>query len=407
MELTRKQAEAIQSKARYKVLNWGRRSGKTTEFAYEALGTALTVDNAKVSYYAQTFGDAREIAWNIFLGVFGGSVIKKNETLLEITVKNLKGGTSKIGLKGWESVVTANKGRGTENDLLLLDEVAFCRGFNEYWDTVLDPTILTSRGRVVFGSTPDGFNHFYDLTEKAMRNESGEWFYSHATSFDNPANDPTWLENKKKEITEDKFSQEYLADFRKQEGLVYKEFNRERHIFSELPQRQYIDTFAGVDFGYTNPACILAIKKDYDGNYWVVSEWYKSGKTNQEIIEYAKTIGAQSFYPDPAEPDRIEEMSRAGLYVKEVNKDVEKGIDSVRNLFKNNKLFIHKDCKHLIWELETYAYKAKGADRNTPEEPIKENDHALDALRYALFMATGVVSMVRPLSSFGAKPSFR
>src|SRR3990167_6462908 len=94
--LTQKQEQAILSKARYKVLNFGRRSGKTTTLAYEALGTALTVPNAKITYYAQTFGDARDIAWDIFLQVFGQAVIKKNETLLEITVANLKGGTSKI-----------------------------------------------------------------------------------------------------------------------------------------------------------------------------------------------------------------------------------------------------------------------------------------------------------------------
>lgn len=375
-------------------MNWGRRSGKTTTFAYEALGTALTIDNARVSYYAQTFGDARDIAWDIFLEVFGEAVTKKNETLLEITVRNLKGGTSKILLKGWESVVTSNKGRGTENDLLLLDEVAFCRGFDEYWDTVLDPTILTTKGRVVFGSTPDGFNHFYDLCTKAQVNDN--WFYSHATSYDNPFNEHEWLENKKKEITEDKFAQEYMADFRKQEGLVYKEFKRENHIYKLLPERQYVETIAGVDFGYTNPACILTIKKDYDGGYWVVDEWYKSGKTNQEIVEYAKSLGIDAFYPDPAEPDRIEEMSRAGLYVKEVNKDVKKGIDSIRNLFKSNRLHIHENCKHLIWELETYAYKARRSDSNAPEDPIKENDHCVDALRYALFMSSGASNKQEP-----------
>src|SRR3990167_11313718 len=231
--LTKKQEEVIRNKSRYKVINWGRRSGKTTAFAYEALGTALTINNAKITYYAQTFGDARDIAWKIFLEVFGESVIKKNETLLEITIRNLKGGTSIIALKGWESVVTANKGRGTENHLILLDEVAFCRGFNEYFEIVLDPTLLTTKGRAVFGSTPNGFNHFYDLTVKAQKADG--WYYNHATSYDNPHNDPQWLENKKKEITEDRFSQEYLADFRKQEGLVYKEFSRERHITINQP----------------------------------------------------------------------------------------------------------------------------------------------------------------------------
>ena len=179
MQLTTKQEEAILSKARFKVLNWGRRSGKTTEFAYEALGTALTIDNARITYYAQTLGDAREIAWEIFLGVFGEAVLSKNETLLQIKIQNLKGGISTVSLKGWESVYQSGKGRGTENDLLLCDEVAFCRGFLEYYDKVLAPTLLTTKGRAVFGSTPNGFNDFYSLRERAMANP--DWFYSHAT----------------------------------------------------------------------------------------------------------------------------------------------------------------------------------------------------------------------------------
>lgn len=402
MELTKKQEEAIRNNSRYKVLNWGRRSGKTTVFAYEALGTALTIENAKVTYYAQTFGDARDIAWNIFLEVFGDCVIKKNETLLEITIKNLKGGTSKISLKGWESVVTANKGRGTENDLLLLDEVAFCRNFNEYWDTVLDPTLLTTRGRAVFGSTPNGFNHFYDLSIKAQKQEG--WYYNHATSFDNPFNDPVWLENKKKEITEDKFAQEYLADFRKQEGLVYKEFNRMRHVTTDQPTK-VVRTMAGIDWGWTNPASSHRFRLDGDGHYWIDDEFYKTEQSTEAIIEAVKLKKPDMVYPDPAEPDRIDLARRSGLNVREVSKDIEAGISTVQELFKQNRIHIHPECNHLIWELETYAYPQKKAGQNEKELPIKENDHALDELRYVLHNQTPIIS--RPISSFGSRPVFK
>lgn len=381
MNLTKKQEEAIRNKSRYKVLCWGRRSGKTTEFAYEALGTAMTIDNAKVSYYAQTFGDARDIAWDIFLKVFGEVIIHKNETLLEITVRNLKGGTSKISLRGWESVVIANKGRGTENDLLLLDEVAFCRNFSEYWDTVLDPTLLTSKGRVVFGSTPNGFNHFYNLSVKAQNTDG--WYYNHATSYDNPFNDPEWLNNKKKEITEDKFAQEYLADFRKQEGLVYKEFSRERHITDKQPN-SVVRTLAGIDWGWTNPASAHRVRIDGDNHYWIDGEFYKREQTTEAIIEAVKLFKPDVVYPDPAEPDRIEMAKRAGLNVREVSKDVEAGISTVQELLKQNRIHIHPDCINLIWEFETYAYPSKKSNQNENELPIKENDHALDEIRYVL-----------------------
>ena len=384
MQLTPKQAEVILNKSRFKVLNWGRRSGKTTVFAYEALGTALTVNNAHITYYAQTFGDARDIAWNIFLEVFGDAVINKNETLLEIKVKNLKGGTSLVSLKGWESVYQTGKGRGTENNLILADEVAFCRQFMEYFDKVLAPTLLTTKGRAVFGSTPNGFNDFHKLTERATNNP--DWFYSHATSYDNLANDPEEIERIKKEISEDRFSQEYLADFRKLEGLVYKEFDRERHTYDI--DREVFDEFIGsVDFGYKNPCAVLHIKRTGDDDYYVEDEWYKTERSEEQIAQYIKSCNFNRVYPDPENPSAIALMNEKGISVEEVMKgkgSIKSGIDKIHLLFKRNKLHIHKRCINLIWELENYRYPDKKDGRNDDENPIKENDHACDSLRYAI-----------------------
>lgn len=382
-ELTHKQEEFILNKKRYKVANWGRRSGKTTLFAYEALGTAVSVPHAQITYYAQTFGDARDIAWDIFLDTFGDAVAKKNESLLEITVYNIHGGTSKISLKGWESVVLGGKGRGTENHLLLFDEVAFCRLFIQHWIKTLEPTLLTSKGRAVFGSTPNGFNDFYELSQQAQADD--DWFYSHATSYDNPYNDPVDLDKIRQKRSEDAFAQEYLADFRKVEGLVYKEFDRHRHLFDTLPPN--INEKRGfVDFGHTNPAAIGTVNKDKDARYFITNEYYETGKVQSELNQEMLSRQLSAWYPDPAEPDRIEEMRRANLTILEVSKDTVAGIDTVKSLFKQNRLFIHKDCKHLIFELENYRYKPQQADRNASEEPIKENDHLMDGMRYALHM---------------------
>lgn len=386
MNLTQKQSEAIQNRSRFKVLNWGRRSGKTTEFAYEAFVAAQKIPNAKITYYAQTFGDARDIAWDIFLEVFGGTVVKKNETLLEITIERKKGGTSKVSLKGWESVVTSEKGRGTENHLLLIDEVAFCRGFKEYWDTVLEPTLLTTKGRAVFASTPNGFNDFYELANLAQRDI--DWFYSHATSYDNPFNDAVLLDKKKEELPEDRFSQEYLADFRKQEGLVYKEFSRVFHLYDDEPidEDEYM---GGVDFGYTNPAGILSVKKDKRGSYWVTDEYYEKGKTDAQIAELVTAKAYTKTYPDPENPSAIKELTDRRVNVCEVVKgkdSVTNGINKIRELLKQRRLRIHKNCTNLIWEFERYHYPRKVDVGNEKENPVKEDDHLLDALRYVIMM---------------------
>ena len=386
MELTIKQAEAIQNKSRYKVLNWGRRSGKTTEFAYEALVTALNIPNAKITYYAQTLGDARDIAWDIFLDVFGKAVIKKNETLLEITVRNLKQGTSKVTLKGWESVVTGARGRGTENNLILCDEVAFCRGFLSLWETVLEPTLLTSKGRAVFASTPNGFNDFYIFSNKAQNQR--DWFYSHATSYDNPHNDTVFLDEKKETLPEDVFVQEYMADFRRQQGLVFKEFVRSIHVYKDKQIDE--DAFlGGVDFGFTNPAAITSVKRDKRGIYWVFDEYYERGKTDAQVAEVVAAKEFNKVYPDPENAGAIKELKDRRVNVCEVLKgpgSIKAGIDKMRELFKQGRLKIHVSCINLIWELETYHYPKKVLEGNEKEVPVKENDHLIDSLRYLILM---------------------
>ena len=413
MELTQKQKEAIRSKARYKVLNWGRRSGKTTEFAYEALGTALTVPDAKISYYAQTYGDARDIAWDIFLKVFGEAVEKKNESLLEIIVNNLHGGTSKVTLRGWESVVIANKGRGTENDLLLLDEVAFCRGFAKYWDTVLDPTLLTSKGRVVFASTPNGFNDFYDISNRAQANKSGDWFYSHATSYDNPANDFKWLDDKKNEILEDKFSQEYLADFRKQSGLVYKDFDRFMHIKPDFELNYGWRFYRTMDFGAVNPTVCLWIALDNSDTIYVYDEYFNTAQTAQfhaNIIQ-GKTspeYPISETYGDPSAKQEMLDYANYGVNITPALRVftgadhdwVNSGIEQVRQALKINaqtgrpRLYVHSKCVNLIREFESYHWAEIANTGQLKDQPEKVDDHCMDALRYF------VVSYEKPQISY-------
>lgn len=193
------------------------------------------------------------------------------------------------------------------------------------------------------------------------------------------------LDAARNQLTDDRFAQEYMADFRKVHGLVYKDFDRKCHVVSQGP-KQKLQRILGIDFGFTNPTAVLTIDKDPEGTDWVTSEWYKPGKTNIEVIEYSKSLVSNAVYPDPAEPDRIEEMRRHGLNIREVSKDIEAGTTKVHELFKADKIKIHASCVNLIGELESYAYPDKKPGHNEPETPIKENDHACDALRYALFM---------------------
>lgn len=382
MNLHNKQKEVITNNRRYKLLNWGRRSGKTTVVGYEIF-TTLWNEEGLVSYFAPTFSDARDIAWDIYKEILEPITVKTNESLLEIEVKNSKGTTSTLRMYGWEAVKNRDKGRGVENNLVVLDEVAFFPMFQDKFDKVIEPTLLTTKGRLIMCSTPNGFNHFYELAQKAQGDS--DWFYSHATSYDNPFNDFDELERLKRTKTDDAFSQEYLADFRKMQGLVYKEFDRNRHVYTDKVFNT-VDVLVGIDWGWTNPAAIVKIEKDSDANYYITEEWYNRERTTEEIVEVARSMRGNKYYPDPAEPDRIDIARKAGLNTREVSKDIEAGISHVQELFKANRLYIHAECVNLIRELETYAYPDRKENHNESETPIKENDHALDAMRYVLYM---------------------
>jgi PBSX family phage terminase large subunit len=287
-----------------------------------------------------------------------------------------------IILRGWEAIETL---RGQHFKFLVLDEVASMRNFWAGWNEVLSPTLIDRKGEALFISTPKGFNHFYDLYN--MQDKDPNYKSFHFTSYDNPHIPVEELEREKLSKPENTFAQEYLADFRKQEGLVYKEFSRDRHVYESLEERTWTEYIAGIDFGFTNPTAVIHIKRDRDDNYFVIGEWYKTNRTDEQVAEYVRSCNFNRVYPDPESPSAIEVMNAKGVEIVEVikNKDsIANGIDRVRSLLKQGKLHIHKSCVNLISEFETYAYPEKKPDSNEQENPIKEHDHALDALRYAL-----------------------
>jgi len=384
MVLHQAQKQIANDTHRFRVVNCGRQFGKTTLSVEEIKGVALS-KNANIVYIAPTIQQARDIAWVMLRNELKAITIKAKEApSLEIEVHNLVGGTSIIKLRGWEAVETL---RGQQFDLIILDEVASMRNFWLNWQEVLIPTLTFRRGQAMFISTPKGFNHFYDLYNFETKDPDFKSF--NFSSYDNPFLDREELENTRSKSTEDRFAQEYMADFRKQEGLVYKEFQRSFHTFKELPNRVFVKTFGGHDFGTHNPCASITIKKDNDSNFYVIDEFYKRGLTDAEQADYVANLKWDECYPDPESASGILEFKKRGINVREVikNKDsVRNGINVVKELFKTGRLKIHESCTNLIYELETYAYPEKRQDRNEEENPIKENDHALDALRYALSM---------------------
>lgn len=145
----------------------------------------------------------------------------------------------------------------------------------------------------------------------------------------------------------------------------------------------------GLDFGYNNPTSLVKVTENDQNLYWK-EEIYQSGLTISDLIPMLKQIVKlhEPIYCDSASPDKIEDLKRAGFKAIMANKNVKEGIDFI----KSRKLFIHSGSANLLKEIKSYKYMTKQV--GITEEPLKLNDHAMDAGRYAS------ISFKKPKSTF-------
>ena len=153
-----------------------------------------------------------------------------------------------------------------------------------------------------------------------------------------------------------------------------------------LPAIKFDEYFYGGDFGYSvNPSVIVKIYRKAD-EFWVEEKVYQSGLTNPMLAEKAKEAGVEKFdsvYFDSAEPKSIDELIAYDLNII----PAEKGPDSVRAgiiFLKSKKIHIVDNSPNIIREAKKYKWK-EDKDGNTLPEPVKFEDHAMDAIRYGIF----------------------
>ena len=404
------QHEVAIDEHRFKIICAGRRAGKSVlsrmlvlKWAAEKPGLYWLV--------SPTYQQGKEIHWlQGFKREIPASFVQKwNDSDLSVTLKN----GSVISLKSAEH---PDRLRGVKLRGLVVDEIASMRNWNWIWSEALRPTLTDYVSPAVFISTPAGFNHFHKLWLMGQDNADDNVYKSwRFTSYDNPHVPSTEIDQAKKELTEDTFAQEYMADFRKYTGLVYKGFDREVNVIDGFDVPQDWQVFRGVDFGSTNPTAVIWVAVDNDDNWFVIDEHYITGQT---IDYHAGLINSNRFsstvvqsYGDPSGAQWIQEFGQRGVYITPANKEtgtsnqnwVNFGIEKVAERLKripgkvvsnvktdeergNASLYVFRQCTETIREFETYRWKEKAVsaadDLNEPDQPEKANDHAMDALRY-------------------------
>lgn len=166
-----------------------------------------------------------------------------------------------------------------------------------------------------------------------------------------------------------------LGEWGMLEDLIYKPFIK----LDKFPMFEEI--IYGLDFGYNNPTALVKIGIK-DKEYFLEELIYQSKLLNTDIIDRMKLFGIKKefIYCDSAEPGKIEEINRAGFKAKPSDKSVKDGID----FCKRQKIYTLGSNINLNKESLNYSYR-KDKNGNVIDEPVKFNDHAMDAMRYAIY----------------------
>jgi phage terminase large subunit len=174
-----------------------------------------------------------------------------------------------------------------------------------------------------------------------------------------------------------------LGEFAEISNLIYQMYEI-IPLENYPPIEQCDEVIYGLDFGYNNPTALVEIRIK-DKKFYERELIYQTKLTNADLIELLKQkifIGHRHFpiYADVSEPNRIEEIYRAGFNIKPANDSVKDGIDFVERLkiySCNENVNLNRERKFYKWQIDK-----KG---NILDKPVKFNDHLMDAERYALY----------------------
>ena len=185
-----------------------------------------------------------------------------------------------------------------------------------------------------------------------------------------------------------------LGEWVAAEGLVYDFFDRERDA-PEAPAGPFARWRISVDYGTANPAS-FGLWGERDGVWYRVREFYYSSRRTgrqRTDAEYAEDLEAlagereiQRVIVDPSAASFIEVLRRKGFRVVRADNDVPDGIRVTADLLKRRRIVICRECRDCLREMELYCWD----ERTGREAPRKENDHAMDEMRYfAMDLAAG------------------
>lgn len=329
-----------------------------------------------------------------------------------IKIRSQNGQISNVIFRGLEE---PDKHRSLNLNAAYIDEAS---QVSEEAFTLLQSRLRGKHVRKIFCTTnPNGHSWLYRYWVKkdwAKESVKQRFLAISAPSPENIHLPPGYVEAMLDSWSKERVDREVMGSWDAFAGQVYTEFSRNTHVVKPFIIPAEWPRFVGADHGYRNPACFLWCAIDYDGNVYVYKEFYQNEWIIEEIVKGTKEGGRgivsvnakdkiEGIWIDPSTKADRGKDSDFQTYLDFLPKDwslipanneVETGIDRVKQYLKINektqkpRLFIFETCEKVIEQLTQYRYEElqPGQEnvRNIKESPVKKDDHAVDALRYAI-----------------------
>jgi len=267
-------------------------------------------------------------------------------------------------------------------------------------------TIASKDRRHIWTLNPQQPRHwiYKDYIDKFEREKLHGFYYQHYTLVDNPILTTERIEEIKKQKTGVFYERDILGLRVVAEGAIY-DVGKVKTEGKFLAAKYQGRPIVGIDYGTSNATCFL-LGYVYQDTIYVTSEYYYDSKregVSKSDYEYAKDFqkwlddcGAGKDFPlvfiDPAAASFKIALRDIGFMVNDANNAVVDGIRLVNSLIDEGRLLISSDCTNLLEEMSSYMWQ----NSQISDKPIKQFDHAVDALRYLCVSANEKIMRADP-----------
>lgn len=175
------------------------------------------------------------------------------------------------------------------------------------------------------------------------------------------------------------------------EGVIFDMFDKVKHVMDKVSDLLTDTYYVSIDYGTQNATVFLLWCKNREGKWICIKEYYYSGrdeasqKTDGEyaddLRDFLENIKPKSIIIDPSAASFIAELRKRGYRIRKAKNDVLDGIRFVASLLNQEKIAFSSECRNTILEFNSYIWDVKASERGE-DKPIKQHDHAMDAVRY-------------------------